>query len=288
MTYALAWRPAQEFSDIDEEPFDVWRDDDGGASTLFYRTAGGFLLRFIDGADFGIDLATRRVTCTPLPDVSRDYAENIFSNQVLPLLWTYEGTPVLHASCVVIDGGAFGFLGRSGRGKSTLAAAFARFGHAFLTDDGMVIERAAGEVQVRPYLPSIRLLPDSQGAVLGPESVPAASGEVTLKARVSASSLIPHTRNPAPLRGIYVLDEPASDAPMFKPMTVPAAIDALLQHSFLLDSHDKTKMRSHFKVMADLAEGFPVFALDYPRDFDRLEDTVAVIASHARTKECPK
>lgn len=283
MNYALAWRPARRMEEIVGQPFDVWRDDDGGASTMFHRTPAGFIVRFIDGGDFHIDLAGGNVTCTPVPEVSEDYALNLFTNQILPLLWTYDGTPVLHASCVVVDGNAYGFLGRSGRGKSTLAAAFARFGHAFLTDDGMVIEADGNGVKVRPYLASIRLLPDSQGALLGEESVDVGEDDGwTPKARIPASDMIPHAEEASPLAAIYLLDEPKSDCVMFAPLSVPAGVDALLQHSFLLDSHDKARVRTHFRSMAELAESCPMFALDYPRDFARIEDTVAAIAAHAR------
>jgi hypothetical protein len=285
MTYTLAWRPAQLMEDIAGAPFDVWRDDDGTASTMFHRVPTGFLVRFLDGGDFLIDVDAQKVTCTPVPDVSEDYVLNLYSNQILPLLWTYSGTPVLHASCVVIDGGAYGFLGRSGRGKSTLAAAFARHGHAFLTDDGMVIEACGSSVSVRPYLASVRLLPDSQGALLGEESVNVDEDEDwTPKVRVPASALIPHADEPAPLRAIYVLEEPISDDAVFRALPVPAGIDALLQHSFFLDSHDKIRVRTHFKAMAELAEAYPMFALDYPRDFGRIDETVAAIASHARQR----
>ncbi|MFY7837218.1 MAG: hypothetical protein ACOVQ0_13170 [Novosphingobium sp.] len=283
MNYALVWRPARHMEEIVEQPFDVWRDDDGGASTMFHRTSTGFLVRFIDGGDFQIDLAAGRVFGTPVPEVSEDYALNLFTNQILPLVWTYDGTPVMHASCVVIDGKAYGFLGRSGRGKSTLAAAFARFGHSFLTDDGMVIETDEHGVRVKPYLASIRLLPDSQGALLGEESVDVNEDDGWVpKARIPASAMIPHEANSAPLAAIYLLDEPKSDRVTFAQLSVPAGIDALLQHSFLLDSHDRARVRTHFRSMAELAESCPMFALDYPRDFARLEDTVATIAAHAR------
>lgn len=287
MTYSLLWRPAREMAEIAGEPFDVWREDDGEASTMFHRTPSGFLLRFLEGGDYEIDLGARSVTCTPLPDVPADYISNIFSNQILPLLWTYEDSPVLHASCVVINDGAYGFLGRSGRGKSTLAAAFARYGHAFLTDDGMVIDRDGDCVRVRPYLPSIRLLPDSQGALFGKDGVQTCGDDEWMpKARITASANVPHADVPVPLRAIYVLEEPQADQPVFAPLTASAGLDALLKNSFLLDSHDKIRVRNHFRTMAALAETFPMFALDYPRDFDRLEEVVAAIAAHATIKGC--
>ncbi|CAH0497579.1 hypothetical protein [Novosphingobium sp. CECT 9465] len=283
MTYTLVWRPAQEQEPLADEPFDVWRSYDGDVSTMFHRAADGFYVRFVDCGDYIIDLPARQVTCIPAPDVPDDYCDNIFSNQILPLLWTYDGVPVLHASCVVIDGGAYGFLGQSGRGKSTMAAAMAHAGYAFLTDDGLLLERDGGEFLVRPYLASIRLLPDSECAVLGIEMPDRDELGLVSKVRVPSSAVLPHADDCAPLRGIYVLEEPASDEPVFRPLGHAAAIDALLQHSFLLDSKDKGRVRKHFGLMATLAESCPMYALDYPRDFARLDNTIEAIAEHARS-----
>lgn len=287
MTYSLEWRPAKQMEDIAAQPFDCWREDDGEASTTFHRTADGFLLRFLEGADFEIELARRTVICTPLPEVSDAYVRNIFSNQIMPLVWTYEGSPVLHASCVVIDGGAYGFMGPSGRGKSTLAAAFASHGHAFLTDDGMLIERNESGLQVRPYLASVRLMPDSQAALFGEEEIAEPdNGEWAPKARIVASARMPHAETPAPLKAIYVLADSGASEATFVPLTAAESLDALLKNSFLLDSQDKARIRTHFRTMAELAEGFPMSRLDFPRDLARLSDTVAAIVSHARTTGC--
>ncbi|MFN4134990.1 MAG: hypothetical protein ACK4G2_05010 [Novosphingobium sp.] len=282
MMFDLVWRPAQDMPALATAPFDVWREDDGSASTEFHRIPEGFLLRFVDGGDYAIDLAARTVTCTPLPDVPEDYVENIFAHQVQPMLSTYLGTTVLHASCVAIDGGAYGFLGRSGRGKSTLAAAFARNGHAFLTDDGMVLDRGEGALRIQPYLPSIRLLPDSQEALLGKEQLPGSEDDWPAKVRVPADERIPHCPTPAPLRAIYVLEEPAAEDTIITPLPEIEAISALLQHSFLLDSHDRLRVAKHFRTMAELARAIPVFTLDYPRDYARLPAVIAAIADHAR------
>ena len=46
----------------------------------------------------------------------------------------------LHASAAVVDGGAVAFVGSSGVGKSTIAAALMRQGHMVLADDLTVID----------------------------------------------------------------------------------------------------------------------------------------------------
>ncbi len=283
MTYTLVWRPARQQEDLKDEPYDVWRTYDGDVSSSFYHIPDGFYVRFNDCGDFSINLTTREVFYFPVPGVPEDYSENLFSNQILPLLWTYDGKPVLHASAVVIDGGAFAFLGQSGRGKSTLAAAMARAGFPFLTDDGLLLERNEVGFHVKPYLPSIRLMPDSESAILGtilPDTDP---DDEVYKARVPASAEIPYASKTMPLRAVFVLIEPATHEPKFAPLSQVGAIDALLQHSFLLDSTDKARVSKYFGLMAALAEACPLIELDYLREFDQLDRATAAIAAHARS-----
>ncbi|MBB3860636.1 hypothetical protein GGQ88_001902 [Novosphingobium hassiacum] len=283
MTYTMVWRPAREQEDLPDEPYDVWRTYEGDVSSSFHRIPDGFYVRFNDCGDFSINLTTREVLYFPVPDVPEDYSENLFSNQILPLLWTYDGMPVLHASAVVIDGGAFAFLGQSGRGKSTLAAAMARAGFPFLTDDGLLLEQKNVGFSVKPYLPSIRLLPDSENAVLGKTLADINPDDDVYKARVPSSDLIPFTGREMPLVAVFVLIEPTASQPTFVQLSQAAAIDALLQHSFLLDSRDKARVLNYFGIMAAVAEACPLIALDYPRDFSQLGSLTTAIAAHARS-----
>ncbi|EEK77893.1 aldolase [Bacillus cereus] len=45
----------------------------------------------------------------------------------------------LHGSAIMIDGKAYGFIGESGRGKSTLAAGFLNLGYKLLSDDVIAV-----------------------------------------------------------------------------------------------------------------------------------------------------
>ncbi|MCY1670929.1 hypothetical protein OVA07_07855 [Novosphingobium sp. SL115] len=284
MNYTLEWRPEQEQDEIAQEPFDIWRSLDGDVSALFTRTPSGFHVRFLGCGDYEIDVEARRVICTPVPDFPDDSSQNIFANQIVPLLWTYDGKPVLHGSAVVIDGAAFAFLGPSGRGKSTMAAAFAKAGFAFLTDDGLVLNREGDAFFAEPHLASIRLLPDSERAVMGTDTCPddGSAGKV----RVHAGPGVPYASDRARVGGIYLMREPdavrGAAGVTVQPLSLAESIDALLQHSFLLDSKDKKRMRAHFETMGALAESCPMFGLDYPRDYSRLDDTIGTIAAHAR------
>ena len=65
--------------------------------------------------------------------------------------------------------------GPPGAGKSTLAAAFARFGYAVLSDDVAVLEQLEGALHVQPAYPQLRLWPDSVALLFGLRRGPALS-----------------------------------------------------------------------------------------------------------------
>jgi hypothetical protein len=90
-----------------------------------------------------------------------------------------------HASGVEIRGHR-GFLGEAGRGKSTLAAAFARRGYRILTDDCLHLSPSAGGYRVRPWSSGIRLWQDSIEAVWGAQVRSQAVAHYTRKQRVAA------------------------------------------------------------------------------------------------------
>jgi hypothetical protein len=72
----------------------------------------------------------------------------------------------LHAACVRIGGGAIAFTGRAGAGKSTMAAALVRRGHALVADDVCVIDAAGGDAPfVLPSFPRLKLWDDALEAL---------------------------------------------------------------------------------------------------------------------------
>lgn len=180
-----------------------------------------------------------------------------------------------------VDGAVLGFLGGTGRGKSTLATAFARRGFAFLSDDGLTLERAGDGYRALANVASVRLFPDSQAELLGrAQPDPDHDGG---KDRISAPELLPHHAGPAPLKALFVLGEPESSEVAIKPFGAASALDGLIGHSFMLDTTDRPRMTAHFKRVAELADKVPCLALDYPRDFAQLDALVAAIARYARS-----
>jgi len=68
----------------------------------------------------------------------------------------------LHGSAVVIDGEAYAFVGETGAGKSTLAAAFLKRGYRLASDDVIAVYLdPAGKPTVMPAYPQQKLWQDS-------------------------------------------------------------------------------------------------------------------------------
>lgn len=279
MSFSLILDAPRPPSPIAGEPKSVWRTEGGEITTTFHPAPSGFLVRVVDCADYAIDFAARTVVCRPWPGTDADLFESTFANQIGPLLRTWDGDLVVHASSVVIDGLAIGFFGLSRRGKSTLATAFSRAGHACVTDDGLILLRTGAGFVAEPKIAPLRLLPDSEAALIGESS---RSARCASKARIEMPGDIVFQKAPVPLGALYHLQEGAAKQLVIAPIEHSSAMDLVLRQTFMLDTGDKARMRAHFESVAFLAETAPIFSLDYPRDYGQLSQVVAGITAHVR------
>jgi len=277
----LSHNPAQGQSPLSLEPFRVVVFPDGAPGTLFYRTPSGYLLRFSDLADFEISLKDGpMVGCTPAPGAASEAIEHIYLNQVVPMALSSLGALVFHASAVEIAGEVVAFIGESGRGKSTLAAAFARDGHRFLTDDALVVEAREQAFLVRPTHPFIRLCHDSAGAVMGLESTGYAGPRPVPKTRIYAGRLISFCQEPQVLRAAYFLGDGAAENIRFRRLGAAETLIGWLKHAFVLDIEDRDLVRDCFSRSGALANGMTCFELDFPRRYDHIDRVLEAVAQH--------
>lgn len=234
--------PPREQAAMITAAFHEWRlDGDDGAWLSFYRQDDGFLLRFPELADFRIAPDGSTATCWPVPGTDDGTLEHLFLNQVMPMMQSAAGHLVLHAGVVEMptardeqaQGGqgldakaAIAFLGRSGRGKSTLTASFALSGARFLTDDMLVVERGPNGVIAQPSHPSIRMWRDSRDAVLGDNVTLAPAVSYTDKGRLLAAENLLHCPDPLPLRAAFFLGDDTPEQPSFRRLGGAAALAA--------------------------------------------------------------
>ncbi|PXY32792.1 hypothetical protein BAY60_07210 [Prauserella muralis] len=168
---------------------------------------------------------------------------------------------VLHASAVQRDGRALAFVGASGMGKSTLAAALCGHGCGLVADDVLRVDRAGGELRVYPGSTESRLRTSARGlAETAPPSAvrPTADGRLALRPRV-------HADGPLPLAAC-VVPRPSRDAREVSVVRLPPskAFLRLTQFPRVLGWRDPASMDRSFQALADLVERVPVFDATIP------------------------
>lgn len=267
--------PARAQAPLASQPYDRWVLPDARVKAEFHRLPdGGFLLRFPDEADFAIAAGTLHVTGWPAPDVPEDHFQSLYRNAILPLIGDHLGGLFLHGSAVAIGGRAVAFLGRSGDGKTTLAGAFARAGHPYLTEDVIDLVRQGAAYSLRPKPSGLRLFADSAAYLTGADPA-LAEGEG--KVDVADAVALPFRDTPAPLAAILVLGGD-HDAPLaLTPLEERRVVEQLMPHSFILDVEDRARLRGHFSRIVGLSCDTPCYILDYPRDYAELPRVVAAV-----------
>jgi hypothetical protein len=106
----------------------------------------------------------REIIVEPLQgaDASNATLEAYLFGPAFGALFHQRGDLPLHASAIEVGDGCVIFLGQTGSGKSTMAAAFAERGHRVLSDDVCRISFENGQAPVvNPGLPHMKILDDA-------------------------------------------------------------------------------------------------------------------------------
>lgn len=266
---------------VGTEPFHRYTFDDGTVWTEFYRLDTGYLLRFPDLADFKVSADGEAVTAYPAKDTDEATVEHLYINQLVPLALSRQGRPAFHASVVTVDSGAVAFLGKTGTGKSTLAASFALHGTSFLTDDALIIEERDGECCALPSHPSVRLWDDSVEALIGGREQARSHITYSDKTRLLAGDALVYSDGALPLLAAYVLEGNEPPEVAIRPVDGSARHMVWIENSFLLDIDDRDLLAQHFDWTHRISSKVPTFALDYVRDYGMLPEVRRAIRAHA-------
>jgi len=250
----------------------------------FYRREGGYLLRFPDQADFLLEPgpASERfeVTAWPVLGCPDRVVANLYRNAIAPMIGNHTGGLFLHGSAVAVRdgtcrlGGAICFLGLSRSGKTTLAGAFAKRGHPFLTEDVIDLRLRDNHYWLQPKASKLRLFCDSARHLFGTETRFADEDE---KQDVNPGATLPFASKAVPLRRIHILGEDRRAELALEPLSPSAALAKVLPHAFILDVEDQQRLRAHFARLADLTDIVPSRTLDYPRDYAELPAVIEAV-----------
>jgi hypothetical protein len=193
---------------------------------------------------------------------------------LLPL-W---GILSLHGSVVALPGGAVAIIAPEGLGKSTLAAAMARFGHPVLSDDVAAIsEKFPGAWRAEPGYPRLRLgmapaaFIADQAIDAGPVFTGSDRRYIGLRDDHDARAWS-FCSQPVRVAAIYELRRSSElGSPAITPIRGAARAATLARHlrTPVVPPHRRIRA-NEMQRLARLADSIPIRTLAIPEGLDRL------------------
>lgn len=233
--------------------------------SLFYvKDAGLFLIK--EGRD---------IVILPAPKASESLLRFYLVGTIMGILLYQRGFLVLHASVVDMHGEAVAFLGVSGEGKSSTAAAFHTHGYPVITDDVAPVALEKTPPTIAPGFPQIKLGQEI-AAALGYDFeslLPLPGSEQKRGYRLERGSY----QTPLPIKRIYVL----TSSPEFgiEPLKPQAGVVELSRHSRPSTLFHKPDAK-HFLQCVNLAKTCPLYRLHRPRNRALLSELVKQVENH--------
>lgn len=233
--------------------------------TVFYtlsRDDAHIVLRYPGLCDFVGDVRFERISVHLHPGADEELLPVLIAGALLAMHLMLRNELVLHASAVQVDGRAVAFVGSSGMGKSTLAAALCEQGHGLVSDDLLRVDRAdGGALLVHPGGTESRLRPAARELA---DSAPRDAVYETADGRLA---LRPRERVTGPLLlAACVVPRPSRDVTEVATRRLRPTEALLLLSSYprVLGWHDPATMATSFQGLGDLVERIPVFEAMIP------------------------
>lgn len=214
------------------------------------------------------------VVIDPVADVDHEILRHVILGPVMNHLLHQRGRMVLHASTVVIGDRAVAFLGQSGSGKTTTAAACLAAGHTVLSDDVALVVDERETVTVEASFPAIKLHDDLPSRLDLPIDPPERVS--SLRDRHFRRIRMEQPSEPVPLACVYLLAE--SPTERVESLSPAEQVTTLIEHTYtapLLRVAEEAE--ANFARCSDIASSVPVKRLHRPKQFDRLDRLVETV-----------
>lgn len=200
------------------------------------------------------------------PDYDEGFTRMCITNLALGVILHQREVFTLHASAVEVQGEAVVFLGDKGAGKSTMATAMSRHGHALITDDVLGILTSGDDgVRVLPGYAQVKLLPDAVSNVLedNPENYQQVYQQTSKRVhRVEGK----RHEEPIPLRSIYVLREDKEIR--IDPLAPRDAFFTLMRQAYLRRLVGPTRAAQWYtEACSNVVNEAGIYTLSRPKDF---------------------
>lgn len=244
---------------------------------------GSHYVRWRGLFEFLISPDGRRILGRPLENANPESFQTYLLGQVLSFAMLRQGFEPLHATVVVVDGQAVGFLGDSGYGKSSLGAAFLSAGYRLLTDDLLLLSEQNGVLVGHPGPPRIKLYPETARLLFG-DRLPGAPMTPESTKRIFPLGPAQVIGSPTPLRALYVLGAPQSrqrsSRILIRRIHPARAFPVLLKNSFNIAVVEPERLERLFFHAQRVASTVPLHAVHAPRKLDLLPELRDAILAH--------
>jgi hypothetical protein len=198
---------------------------------------------------------------------------------------------ILHASAVrAPDGRGIAFVGDSGWGKSSLAAALHNRGFDLVADDCLMLTVRRERLFGQASYPGTRLLPDAKSRLFPEQQCDTPVTHYSGKHRLE----LPLWGDGAPveIHELILLGAPSSELESASKLVRVArrkgakVVTDLIARCFLLDIEDKKAVASLFRMAVAVQAVCPgIWSLDYPRDYRFLDALLEAAADPKRALE---
>ena len=238
--------------------------------------------RWKEVGEFLVSADGRRIVCRQFDLATTESFQVYLLGQALSIALVKTGFEPVHATVVVVHGGAVAFLGESGFGKSSLAASFLDAGHQLLTDDLLLLQTSARCVLAYPGPARIKLFRKTARRFLAA----AASG---VKMNPDTEKLIlpldhkQSCRVPVPLKAVYSLAGPRD---VFRqqdirsePLSPRQGFLELVKSTFNCRIRDTDRLQRQLHETACVVSLVPVRKLSFPRVWNQLASVRRAIIS---------
>ena len=252
-----------------------WRSA-GSARVLERRRSDGRLVMSVDhDHGLGYRVAAPRngrhliapngeTILSALPSTASWRWQRLLLAQVLPLAATLQGLELLHASAVVLDGHALGFVAPSGTGKTSTAAHAVAAGGTLLTDDVLALELVGDGIEAHPGTTRLSIDPSELGRM-------SAAGRQRLGSRLGRADgkdvlAVEVVEQRVPLGTLYFLERAASGRLRIEPLASDPV--RLLANSFNTYVRTPRRVMTQLATVAQLAATTRMYAVGIPPGAD--------------------
>ena len=262
--------------------------DDSKWFQCFQLSSGAHYMRWAGLFEFLVSADGHSIWGHSLPAGTLERLQTYLMGQVISMALVKQGIEPLHATVVVVDGEAIGFLGDSGFGKSTLGAAFLEAGFTILTDDLLVIEINGLDFIAQPGPARVKLFPEPAELLLPGQSEGATMNPTTPKLVLPLIDSQTWSKA-APINNLFVLNAPDNDTPtdevVICRLSRRQACIKLVENTFNTVIQGPARQLQQFDMATELAAGLQINSLAYARDLSKISRVVDAVLADVRQND---